>query len=97
MWIVILSLYAQSYFAQCQCLCLEGQVTSVCGTVDEARVQALACPEDIACPSYMPGPQSEREYYDAPHEDAHNCRQSHLWMPEHDAYRGVRICNVQPI
>lgn len=94
----LLLLLAHAQWAACGCLCVDGVPKTLCQSVEEARQQANLCPALKRCPAIDPPPDGETvETFDAPHEQAHSCREVRIWDNQAAAYTTVKICDVARI
>lgn len=90
---LIAVLVAQPYLVDCGCFCMDGVPKTLCLSVDEAMAKPYVCPPQMSCP--LPQPESVGpRYYDAPADNAVNCREVRVWDAALAAYRSVRVCDV---
>jgi hypothetical protein len=93
---LIVLFVAQPLLADCGCMCVDGVAKTLCQTVSEARQNPNMCPPAHRCPVDPHGaiPPAKQQYFDAPAEHAHHCREVRVWDKSADAYTGVKICDV---
>ena len=84
----------QPQLVDCGCLCVDGLPRTLCQSVAEAQLQPDMCGADAHCPAPPPEDGGAPVYYDAPADQAHNCREVRIWDESAEAYTGVRICDV---
>jgi len=99
MWWMVAQAPFGTQFVDCGCLCVDGAATTVCQSVAEAQRQPNLCPPQLSCPAVPAGGSGSGDdehpiYYDAPSEDAHNCRDVRIWDESVAAYTGVKVCDV---
>ena len=80
--------------AACGCHCVDGVPETLCQSIEEAMTQPRLCPAQMRCPVDGQRGEQEPQYFDAPGEQAHSCRQVRIWNPAQGAYAGVKICDV---
>ena len=91
----LLLLLAHTQWAACGCLCVDGVPKTMCQSVEEAREQANLCPALKRCPPLDPLDENEAiQTFDAPHEQAHSCREVRIWDDQANAYTTVKVCDV---
>ena len=81
-------------WADCACLCADGKQITMCNTVEEAQANPNACVvgETNVCPT--PTGEASTTAYDAPAEDATNCRDMSVW--DNNAFSVIKACDVLP-
>ncbi len=93
-WMLVQSQFGPQV-VECGCLCVEGVPRTLCQSVAEAQRQANICPPDFSCPAVQPADKTQAPiYYDAPTDNAHNCRDVRIWDESVAAYTGVKVCDV---
>ena len=93
---LIVFLIAQPLMADCGCMCVDGVAKTLCQSVTEAQQNPNVCPPAHRCPTVPDGalPPAAPQYFDAPFENAHHCREVRVWDKNADAYTGVKVCDV---
>ena len=94
---LFLILLAQPQFVACGCQCIDGLPKTLCQTIEEAQLQPRMCPDAMRCPVYKTPPiaaDTEPQFFDAPGDQAHSCREVRVWDQQRAAYTGVKVCDV---
>lgn len=94
---LLLFLLAQPQFVACGCHCVDGSAKTLCQTIEEAQLQPRMCPHALRCPNYEAPPvtaDGEPQFFDAPVDQAHSCREVRVWDQQQAAYAGVKVCDV---
>jgi len=88
------ALLSGSASADCACFCVDGNMKTLCSSVEEAQANPTLCDlsSPMACPSEFRGP--ERATYDAPHGDAANCRDVRVYDAARGDFTTVKACDV---
>jgi hypothetical protein len=81
-----------SVWAECACLCADGELRTMCTSVGEAQANPNLCTTNSAqCPLDSGAPSGDS--YDAP-EGAVDCRSMRVWDATENAFLDVAACNV---
>jgi len=77
-------------------MCVDGVAKTLCQSVAEAQQNPNVCPPALRCPAAPQdaSPPVDRQYFDAPVEHAHHCREVRVWDKGAEAYAGVKVCDV---
>lgn len=80
--------------ADCACLCVDGNMKTLCSSVEEAQANPTLCDlsSPMACPSDFRGPEGAT--YDSPHDEATNCRDLRVYDPARGDFVSVKACDV---
>ena len=81
-------------WSDCACFCVEGELQTLCTTVDEAQDRPTLCPtaDSATCP--QDSGAASASTYDAPDDEAINCRSVRVYDAIRGAYVNARACNV---
>ncbi len=99
MWIAILAVVVGPSIQQpddCACLCMDGQATTLCRSVEQAQLGAKLCSLAQHCPQEGPVSDADAEPLTPPSAHALNCRAVRIWNPQHENFRTVNVCDVWP-
>ena len=80
--------------AECACFCVNGDLQTMCTTVDEAQDEPAMCSaySQQQCPSES-GDRAGANY-DAPEEGATNCRDIRVFDAPRGIFNTVKACDV---
>ncbi len=85
----------------CACLCLRGEPTRVCQSIDEAQSSPRTCATDMVCPEAQPQDPSifpPAQKLQAPDERAYDCERTIASFGEQAAEEiVVQVCRVSPV
>lgn len=87
-------LFSTSASAECACFCVNGNLKTMCTTIDEAQQEPTLCGvfDYEACPSESGERPSAS--YDAPEEGATNCRDIRVYDALRGVFQDVKACDV---
>ena len=87
-------MFSASASAECACFCVNGDLQTLCTTVEEAQDEPALCGtySDNQCPS-EPGDRASVNY-DAPAEGAANCRDIRVFDALRGVFKTVKACDV---
>ena len=79
-------------WADCACACANGNLTTMCTTIEEAQAGTNECSASEAniCPT--PTHEESAWSYEPPSTDATNCRDVMVW--ENNSFTVVKACDV---
>lgn len=79
-------------WADCACVCANGNLMTMCSTVEEAQADPTECAVSggAICPT--PNYGGSISSYDAPEDGATNCRDVMVW--ENNSFTVVKACDV---
>jgi|GEM_PF-4129080 len=87
-------LFSTQASAECACFCVNGELQTMCSTVEEAQGNPTLCgnyPRE-SCPTETSSPDSAS--YDEPAEGATNCRDIRVFDSLHGGFTSVKACDV---
>jgi hypothetical protein len=89
-----LALLSGSASADCACFCVDGNMKTLCSSVEEAQANPTLCDlsSPTACPSEFQGPEGAT--YDPPRDDTANCRDLRVYDPARGDFTSVKACDV---
>ncbi len=97
MWIMLISLAVSAALQaqdSCACLCMNGEPTTLCTTVEHAQEQLSLCSLAHQCPQVEPIQRSDP--LPPPSGEALNCRAVRIWDAQYEQFRTVNVCDVRP-
>ena len=88
---VLLLVVGSTAWAECACLCANGELKTMCTTVSEAQDNPTLCAtyKGVACPVEA----AQSVSYDAP-EGAVDCRSMRVWDVNEDSFADVAVCDI---
>ena len=89
-----LMLFSANAAAECACFCVSGELKTMCTTVEEAQENPVLCSaySRMDCPE-EPGERPSASY-EAPEEDATNCRDLRIFDALRGVFTSVKACDV---
>jgi hypothetical protein len=92
--LISMMMFSASASAECACFCVNGDLQTLCTTVDEAQDEPTLCSaySQKLCPS-EPG-ESASASYNAPAEGATNCRDIRVFDALSGVFKTVKACDV---
>lgn len=80
--------------AECSCLCVDGELKTVCTSADEAGAGPALCGslKNLACPE-APA-LDDAKTYDPPDGGAENCRDAQVYDVASGDYLPTKICDM---
>jgi len=95
-WIVAAGFLAAGSMAaaDCACFCVNGELRTMCTTVEEAQNDPVLCPVYAAASCPLESVSTSGEAYEAPVDGATNCRDVRVWDSVSGAYIDVKACDV---
>lgn len=90
----LLMLVGSSAWSDCACFCVEGELTTMCTEIGQAQDSPNLCPisDSASCPQDNGAGTSAS--YEAPDEDAANCRNVRVYDAIRSEYVTAKACNV---
>ena len=87
-------LFSSPAAAECACFCVDGDLQTMCTTVEEAQAEPALCSaySQNQCPSAPGGGASAT--YDAPENGATNCRDIRVYDALRGVFNTVKACDV---
>jgi hypothetical protein len=94
MLVTFLMMIGSSAWSDCACFCVDGELQTMCTTVDGAQDNPGLCPitESAGCPQSNSDATSAS--YEAPEGDAINCRDVRVYDAIRGEYVSARACDV---
>jgi hypothetical protein len=91
---LILIVAGSSAWADCACFCVDGELRTMCSTVEEAQGNPTLCAtyQGVACP--VDSDQGDSVSYDSPKDGAVDCRNERVWDSLEGAFTDVKVCDV---
>ncbi len=88
----VLFILGSTAWADCACACADGNLTTMCTTIEEAQAGTNECSvsEVTICPT--PTHEGSAWSYEAPAAGATNCRDVTVW--ENNSFTAVKACDV---
>ena len=80
--------------ADCACFCMNGELQTMCTSVEEAQADPALCPAYAAASCPIESATASSVSYDAPEDGASNCRDVRVWNSIQGAYVSVKACDV---
>jgi len=89
-----LALASNDTSAACACFCVNGDLKTMCSSVEEAQANPTLCDATtpVRCPTEIGAEQGAT--YDPPHEAAGNCRDVRVFDPGQGGFTTVKACDV---
>jgi len=89
----MLMMIGSSAWSDCGCFCVDGELQTMCTTVDGAQDSPVLCPTSgSSCPQEADG--SVTSTYQAPESDAVNCRDVRVYDAIRGEYVTAKACDV---
>jgi hypothetical protein len=93
MFLAMLMMIGSSAWSDCACFCVSGELQTMCTTVDGAQDSPVLCPTmGSSCPPVADGGSSTA--YEAPEQEAVNCRDVKVYDAIRGEYVTAKACNV---
>lgn len=80
--------------ADCACFCANGELKTLCTTVEEAQANPALCPVYAASSCPLSSADAGGASYEAPAKGATNCRDLQVWDSVRGRYVDVKACDV---
>ncbi len=92
--LIVLVWPASSAWAECACFCVDGELRTMCTTVEEAQGNPSHCAAHMqrACPEDPAGATGAT--YETPAEGAENCRDLRVFDALHGTFKDLKACDV---
>lgn len=90
----MLMLIGSSAWSDCACFCVEGELKTMCTSVDDAQQGPSLCPsaDSASCP--QDDGASSSASYESPDSEAVNCRDVRVYDAIRREYVIARACDV---
>jgi hypothetical protein len=94
MLVAALMMIGSSAWSDCACFCVDGELTTMCTQAGEAQDSPNLCPNNgsASCPQAPEAGASAS--YEAPSDDAVNCRSVRVYDAIRGEYVTAKACNV---
>ena len=87
-------LLGSAAWSDCACFCVDGNLKTLCSTVEEAQENPAVCPlaESSVCPTSSDAASGWT--YESEDEGAVNCRDVRVWDADDGVFHDVKACDV---
>jgi hypothetical protein len=94
MLVAALMLIGSTAWSDCACFCVDGELMTMCTQAGEAQDNPNLCPLNGTASCPQTSESSTSASYDAPSDDAVNCRDVRVYDAIRGEYVTAKACNV---